>query len=170
MASYEELVGWLAEIKKQKSDRGAALIACSFLDSCLTWAILSALPNQKAALKLFEDREALRSLSAKISMAYALNLYGTQTHRNLNILREIRNFFAHEMAPLNFKTPEIAQACGELIVPDPHFIVPVGSLKTTTAREQYLSTALAIGATVLMNITGTWWEGEAEERKPTPLP
>jgi hypothetical protein len=43
-------------------------------------------------------------------MGRALGLYGEDTEHNLNLLRQIRNAFAHSHAPITFQTKEVAAA------------------------------------------------------------
>ena len=40
----------------------------------------------------------------------ALAIYGEVTQHNLDLLRHLRNAFAHSHAPITFETPEIAEA------------------------------------------------------------
>src|ERR1700730_5077151 len=85
------------ELRRGKSDRSSAILACGLLDNGLKLAIYCALSNKAVAIKLFDDGSLLYNFTAKIAMGHALGLYGNQTRRNLDILREIRNLFAHEV-------------------------------------------------------------------------
>jgi hypothetical protein len=158
------------EIRKEKNAGSAAFLVCAFLDNSLKIAIYTALPNKVAAEKLFEDWGPLDNFSAKIATGHALGLYGNQTRRNLDILREIRNLFAHDVTLLTFATPEIAQACQELEIPDAPRHVPVPKLRTEGARDRYIVTGVGIALWVFMNSLGTLWEGEAQEIRPVALP
>lgn len=140
------------------------------MDNCLAVAIRAALPNKIAAERLFEDRSPLNSFSAKIAMAHALGLYGNETRRNLDILREIRNIFAHDVTLLTFESPGIAQACQELRIPEAPKHVPAPRLRTNTARDRYIVTGISTVLWVFMNSIGAQWEGEPQEIRPVPLP
>ena len=51
-------------------------------------------------------------------MAFALKLFGEVTKHDLKIIRELRNGFAHNRHPLTFATPEVADMCKHLKLPD----------------------------------------------------
>lgn len=107
------------EIEKQ-TDRGAALVASSFLENRLEQAIKARLwPNPDPAIlgKLFNGAAApLGSFSAKIDLGHLLELYPHAVHWLLHRIRDIRNDFAHEENPISFDTPTVSDRC-KLIVP-----------------------------------------------------
>jgi len=55
--------------------------------------------------KLQGESGPLRSFSAKISMGYALGIYSEKIQHDLNIVRVIRNAFAHSKKLLDFDDP-----------------------------------------------------------------
>ena len=57
--------------------------------------------------KLFTGYGPLSSFSAKIDIAYSLNLITENLKGDLHILREIRNEFAHSTVMLHFDTDEM---------------------------------------------------------------
>ena len=172
--SNEDSRKFARQIRREKNDRVTAISLCGFLDNCLKCAILHALPNETVAWTLFEDRGLLESFGAKITMGHALGLYGKQTRRNLDILRQVRNLFAHDISQLTFATPEIAHACKELIIPPVREGAPVPDLHSDLSpRDRYVSTALATGWALAMKLffgPGPYWEGEAGEIKSISLP
>jgi hypothetical protein len=177
MPSVEDLRASMRRLRREENDRVVAISICGFLDSFLKAGIVCALPNQTVALALFEDRGPLESFGAKIVMGHALGLYGKQTRRNLDILRQVRNLFAHDyISPLTFATPEIAHACRELVIPAVREGRPVtvpDLHSDLSPRDRYVFTALETGWGLAMNYVfgpGTHWEGEPEETKINPLP
>jgi hypothetical protein len=166
----EDLVRSYREIRRQKNGRGAALLACALLDRCLSLAIYSALPNKSQAENLLEDHGLLGTFSAKISLGHALGLFGNQTRRNLDIIREMRNLFAHDTTQLSFSTPEITQACRELVLPTPHPMLPKNLIRSETPRDHYVSTTIVIGGSLFMNCFGSLYEGEPGEVQAVVLP
>ena len=102
-------------------------------------------------------------------MAHAVGLYGDGTRRNLDILRTVRNLFAHSVVALNFQTPEVAQACDMLTSPALSGPFLKGGFKFDTARERYLSTGLAVSQSLVINSLGTLNAGEVDEMRPVPL-
>src|SRR5215469_4374806 len=57
---------------------------------------------------------SLRGLMDKIKIGYALNIFGINTYNELNIIREIRNAFAHSLHQITFSVPEVKQHCERL--------------------------------------------------------
>ena len=55
--------------------------------------------------RLFGQYKPLSSFSAKIEIALAIGVIDKRIHANLNLIRLIRNDFAHEVSPLRFQAP-----------------------------------------------------------------
>jgi DNA-binding MltR family transcriptional regulator len=54
------------------------------------------------------------TFSSKINMAYALGLIGKKAHKDLRLIRKIRNDFGHIPTPLKFEDEAISDRCKEL--------------------------------------------------------
>src|ERR1039458_1249722 len=74
------------------------------------------MPN--GAGTLFDPKGALSTFSAKIELAYALELIDKDVRRNADYIREIRNIFAHRIGPTYFRIPEISAVCRLLALGD----------------------------------------------------
>ena len=112
--SYAET---LNEIKKQR-DRGAAIIAASVLEDHLLAAIQSRLHrNDTIESKIFKGYGPLASFSAKIDLGFLLGLYSSTSHKQIHRIREIRNEFAHNLAPLSFNSQRIKAFCAHFRLP-----------------------------------------------------
>jgi hypothetical protein len=99
------------------SDRAAAILAGNYLDQCLRIAIIQKLPeSQDESLmeQLFRDYGVLYGPDDKIMFAYATGIYQDKTKSNLDVVKNVRNTFAHSSYPLTFTTPETKQACRKL--------------------------------------------------------
>jgi DNA-binding MltR family transcriptional regulator len=59
--------------------------------------------------ELQSEQGPLRSFSAKISIGYSLGIYDEKVQRDLNIVRVIRNAFAHSKKLLDFNDPLVVQ-------------------------------------------------------------
>jgi hypothetical protein len=81
---------------------------------------------------LFGPTKPLSSFSAKINIAHAMGLFGPKTKADLDLLRDIRNAFAHARISISFKTPEIAELCDYFICASPTF---------RSARDTFISAA-----------------------------
>jgi DNA-binding MltR family transcriptional regulator len=55
--------------------------------------------------------------SARIELIYRLGLIHPITHKELHLIRRIRNEFAHKKAGLNFQNLRISQLTSELLLP-----------------------------------------------------
>jgi DNA-binding MltR family transcriptional regulator len=92
-----------------ESDRGAALLAASFVENHLGSMLKSKMKNRDKAQDLFEGAGGLATFSQRISIAYAFGFIGKPERDDLELLRRIRNHFAHHPLDASFKTSEIQQ-------------------------------------------------------------
>jgi DNA-binding MltR family transcriptional regulator len=105
------------------SNRAAALIAASFVDSAL---------EQKLADLFWDDAEIrdqilwadgpLGSFAARMKACYLMRLYGKTAYRELNTIRRVRNEFAHRTGYVDFTTPAIRDLCRNLTLIDGYHI------------------------------------------------
>lgn len=106
-------VDFLPEMNRE-SDRGRALIACSYLDDLLRRILLAHFVNQDVGPMLVEGFNApLGSFSTRIVANHALGLISDAEARELNTLRRIRNRFAHEIH-VSFETDAVRDLCSNL--------------------------------------------------------
>jgi mannitol operon repressor len=103
------------DVLNSESPRGAVLVAASHLEILLHQIISSFLAEGSAAEKLLEGFNApLGSFSAKIAAADALGLLHAAEHRDAEIIRKIRNQFAHEVH-MTFEDQKVSSLCKQLI-------------------------------------------------------
>lgn len=118
--AFEELD---AEFKRN-SDRGVAIISCSFIDSALREILsnffLDDLKNDK---KIFEGNGPLNTFSSKITIAYQLGLISKKEYKIIDTIRSIRNIFAHQIVQCDFNELSIKDKCKNISVPK-HLIFP----------------------------------------------
>jgi hypothetical protein len=72
----------------------------------------------EGAGKIFDVKGPLGTFSDKIIMAYGMGIFGKKTRHDLDLIRHLRNGFAHCRLPLRFRTPEVKGVCDNLILPD----------------------------------------------------
>jgi mannitol operon repressor len=100
---------------QEESDRGAALVGAALLDARLERLLLAHMLPGKAATNLIRGRNApLGTFSARISMCYVLGLITSAEKHDLNLIREIRNEFAHREHGITFTESRIIGLCGSL--------------------------------------------------------
>lgn len=100
--SVDDLHSFLEEFQNE-SPRASALIGASFLDHCLGNIITAFLTDEKVTSDLLNGFNApLGTFDARIRMAYALGLISDDEYYNLELIRKIRNEFAHGLHGLSF--------------------------------------------------------------------
>jgi len=104
----------LAEFAKE-SDRGAALIAASFVDERLReilHAFSTEVPQREELL--VGPNAPLGTFSARATAAYALGLIEENEFREITIIRKIRNEFGHQWRGMTFESGKIASLADQL--------------------------------------------------------
>lgn len=106
--SEEELEA-LFQSMQRDGPRGCAVVASAMVEDVLNGAILDRCVslNKDEHSRLFEASGPLSTFSSKIAIAYAFGIIGPKTRHDLNLLREIRNAFAHAMRSITFDTKEV---------------------------------------------------------------
>ena len=115
-----------------KSTRAVVILQATMVEGTLANAIESVLHSDLSKTKLFDFEGPLGTFSAKIAIAYALGIFGPKTRHDLDLIRLLRNGFAHCSRPMSFSTTEVAAVCKYLQVPSINGIgiTPQGFLKT----------------------------------------
>jgi DNA-binding MltR family transcriptional regulator len=100
----------------KESDRGCALFATAYLDKALSDLLFSSVVYEpkKIDKELFEFNSPLGTFSSRIKMAYYLGKISKVARRDLDLLRSIRNKFAHHPAVASFNDESVANQCKEL--------------------------------------------------------
>jgi hypothetical protein len=107
-----ELIESVVDIQTD-TDRGAALIAGSMLENALEDALQTLMRENMEPDELsdiFGRLGFLSTFSAKITAGYAFRLYGKQTKADLEIVKDIRNAFAHSSIRVAFDTESVRSA------------------------------------------------------------
>lgn len=120
-----------------ESDRGCALMATAYLEASLDKLISAFLVEDKRVQKdVFSNKGFLETFSSKIDFAYLLGLITKSMHRDLHLLRKIRNEFAHNLTNLSFDSPAIRDRCSELSYQNLD--------RTESSRDKFTSTMMRI--------------------------
>jgi DNA-binding MltR family transcriptional regulator len=102
----------LVEINRGASDRALAIVAASLIEIHLTKLIKQALiDNAKVEQMLFRSSGPLGAFATKIRLAYMMGMISPEFFKDLEIMREIRNRFAHDTHVGSFDIPEIYRRC-----------------------------------------------------------
>ena len=104
---------FLADFNKE-TERGTALAAAAMLDELLGRIIDSFLIPNKGSKALLDGFNApLGTFSARIASAFALGLLSEVEYRECELIRKVRNEFAHQIN-VSCKTERIVSLCAQL--------------------------------------------------------
>jgi hypothetical protein len=128
------------QIDAEDNDRGAAVLAVTLVENALAYAISRRDSRfSYRHKKLFQYNGLFSTLYARITLAEAMNIFGPVTNHNLDLIKHIRNVFAHASVPVKFSTPEINEACLALKAPS-----DLKGKAWGTPREKYVAACYAI--------------------------
>ena len=98
-----------------ESDRGCALILSSNLENRLGNLIKRLCINlpKEVEKRLFSGTGSFSTFSSRVDTCYALGQIGEKEYRDLNLIRKIRNEFAHTEGELTFESHSIKSRCSE---------------------------------------------------------
>ena len=141
----------LASAYEKESDRAVALLATAFLDEqCKAALVRHFVDDLKLSAKLFSGYGPVASFSARVDMLLALGHIAEMVHRDLHVIRKVRNEFAHHADLIDFKDAAIRKQCDRLSV--------VTTLKvcdaTTDARAKFLLTTAFCVALIMRQALG----------------
>ncbi|MGQ0688652.1 MAG: MltR family transcriptional regulator [Limnobacter sp.] len=143
---------FLNEFQKE-SDRGAALVGAALLDSRLERILRSHFIQGKHANELLDGANApLGTFSSRIKCCFSLGLITAHERQELEIVRSIRNLFAHQEHGLNFEDKKVQGLCSSFSPRRPQGV-------TCTTRQMFTYAVVA-------NSLQLWYRPEhAEEFK-----
>jgi DNA-binding MltR family transcriptional regulator len=145
---------FIQEINQEKNDRGAAILVVTNVENALQTCLQNILVNQDASHNdLFGNNAPMATFDSKIRMAYALGIVGPEMLENLNIIRHIRNAFAHSKIPITFDTKEVADASNLLHKPDLIDFAPIDD--SVFASDWEISNTIRMKFITICNIMAT---------------
>jgi hypothetical protein len=110
-------VAEMASKLKDESDRAAALIVASWVDDALTEMVINhVLHDEKLIESMFGHMGPLGTFSSKIRLAYLTRMVSFMVYENLEIIRGIRNEFAHSRGDVQFSDQSITDRCRNLVL------------------------------------------------------
>jgi DNA-binding MltR family transcriptional regulator len=116
-ASREDWEAFLKEFTTS-DDRSCAILGASYVEFLLEQALRDVfVQDEEAQQQLLSDRGPLGTFSAKIELAYCLGLITKDERDDLNLIRKVRNDFAHKLKSLNFMNDGIRSRCLEMKLP-----------------------------------------------------
>lgn len=104
---------------EESSDRAAAIVGTAVVQSVLCTLILEKLECKDAQLikKMYAQNGPLASFYSQMHLARAMKLIDDATLREMDVLRRVRNAFAHSISSISFTTPEVLEECRKFRCP-----------------------------------------------------
>ena len=161
VAPTKEAIGRLQALLEEREetvspaeDRSAAIFASAVVEYNLKHFLLVHLPNagnkykgkERFQDKLFKEGGPLDTFASRILMAHLLGIIDRETYDQLEIVRQIRNVFAHAFEP-TFATREIALECKRLkpfALLKNRFKLSTSLEDEATSRQLYLGTCICL--------------------------
>lgn len=137
-----------------ESDRGAAILAGSFIEHVLGQYLRYCISDKKIADDLFAPMGPLSNFSQRINIAYAFDFIPKYHFKDLDTIRRIRNHFAHHPLDSTFETNEIKQRCSKFSMFD-ELIESNVMIEERKYRNIYLITCAMICASLMDKIGDT---------------
>ena len=99
---------------EQTDERAISIIGGTFIEMALEHLLKAFLPeNEKDVDKLFEFNQPLGNFSNKINMAFCLGLIDRVVKKDLDMVRKVRNKFAHDLYT-SFNDSQIKSWCNKI--------------------------------------------------------
>ena len=95
---YEDMV----ELFRSESDRGAAVLAGSYVENFLGIYLKSRMADQSLSTKIFSPNGPLATFAQRIDFAQAFGFLSEVLCEELHLIRKIRNHFAHHPKSASF--------------------------------------------------------------------
>ena len=99
----------MVEQFRSESDRGAAVLAGSWVENVLGTYLEHNMVDQSKTHELFSSNGPLATFSQRISIGKAFGILSKNTADTLNYIREIRNHFAHHPLDASFDKSPVSE-------------------------------------------------------------
>jgi DNA-binding MltR family transcriptional regulator len=119
-SSEKDRVAIVRETLLKESDRGCAIFGAAILHDDLEDLLRAFFRTDEDSVKrvvdpLFQTYAPLSTFSSRIQIAFALKLITKDLKYRLDIIRRLRNDFAHESGPIDFDGPGLRDRLSILI-------------------------------------------------------
>ncbi len=105
---------------QEETDRGAALVGAALIDERLERLLYAHFVECKQSKELMDGSNApLGTLSARVKLAYCLGLITELEYKEMEVIRKVRNEFAHKVHGLTFKNQKVHDLCQNLMANTP---------------------------------------------------
>ncbi len=129
--------------------RSQCIVGAAWLEAKLSELIASFMVDKGETKNLLENG-ALQNFGVKINAAYCLGLLTDTQYKNLKLIQDIRNAFAHQIDLRTFKDPWVAAKCNELVCYG--LLDPNGIRQPIQPGDIYVRTILEIAMHLMVNV------------------
>jgi hypothetical protein len=114
LAHAEDLAKFVEELKRE-TDRGLPLVAAALIDERLKETLRAFFRESSTSSKLLDTVNApLGTFSSRNHTCHALSLIDDHEYAEIELIRKIRNEFAHERHGMSFQTERVKGLCSSL--------------------------------------------------------
>ena len=114
--------GFFDELRLE-SDRGGTILASVWIDNLLERKLraLFTQGNSDTRRKLFDPLGPFSGFSSKILAAYSLGWIDSDIFHDINLVRKIRNLFAHELHGIDLESPRLQRLIEKFKIPSRYY-------------------------------------------------
>lgn len=119
---YQQWSSFFQELRTE-SDRGATILTSVWIDNLLERKLRSLFKDGSSEVrrKLFELNGPFSSFSSKILAAYSLGWIDSDSYHDINLIRKIRNQFAHDPHTVNLESKKMRLLIEKFRIPTRHY-------------------------------------------------
>jgi DNA-binding MltR family transcriptional regulator len=118
------MAGWYVEGEEEiaavhelegASDRSSAIVAAAFIETRLEHIIRARLAHEPSVIDgLLRVSGPLGNFSTKVDLALLIGVISKEAHKDLVVIKNVRNEFAHKLASTTFDMQRIKDLCSNL--------------------------------------------------------
>jgi DNA-binding MltR family transcriptional regulator len=140
---------------ENESDRGAAVLAGSYVENHLGLYLRSRMKDPSVAEQMFSSEGPLSTFSQRIYLAQAIGFLSKEQCADLHLIKKIRNYFSHHPKEASFNDKPVSDWVDNLIATKTKIIMPDGTTGAIgEARFRYLISAGMFVALTMMDANG----------------
>ena len=118
----KEWSGFFDELRSE-SDRGGTILASVWINNLLERKLRALFTegNADTRRKIFDLNGPFSSFLSKILAAYSLGWIDSDIYHDINLLRKIRNLFAHELHRIDLESPRLQRHIEKFKIPNRYY-------------------------------------------------
>lgn len=132
----------MVSLFENESDRGAAVLAGSYVENHLGLFLRSKMNDNSVAERMFSSEGSLSTFSQRIDLAQAFGFLSKEQCDDLHLIKKIRNHFAHHPKEASFNDKPVSDWVANLIATKTKIAMPDGTKNLLgDAKFRYLISA-----------------------------